>query len=606
MFPSPATSSSTNSCCDEKKQSRYDYIVIGSGPGGTTIATRLALNNFKVLLIEAGPDYDDTITRTPVLWPEAELIPQIAAHFNPYLYSKKENITIEYPRGITLGGSAQINALIAMMANPSEWDDIAKITNDANWNSKNIRNKYQSLVENCEYCKSDDKNSDRNGWFNVSLSKDEYFLSLLFQDKPVMQDLLKIVSSQFKFNRDVNEDNTDDSYFYTPRTVTRDTGYRSGTYRRLKQVQAIRPSNLHIWTNSFVIKLIIDPDTKEACGVEYINGSFLYKASPLASSSMNSNSFTKFSAYAKREIIVSGGQWMSPQLLQLSGIGDRDLLDRFGIKTIQHLPGVGKNQQDRNEVSYIVKLKTIPDLSEVVDPSCTVDPKINYTCLVDAIDNPTNGFLTATAILTSILRSAKPKMKNFPDTVLSFIPLRFPGFRGNWVSPVYPETVGFYLTVNINFARVKNNLGTVQIQSTNAFDTPLIELNHFRGENKQTELNQIIDHIRFLRQLLLESEFSKYIDYEDLPGSDVKTDEQLTKYIKEYVWGHHACCTNKIGDTKTDPFAVVNSKGQVKDIRNLRIADISIFPKIPGYFPTLPIAIACEKIADDIMEDARN
>ena len=129
---------------------------------------------------------------------------------------------------------------------------------------------------------------------------------------------------------------------------------------------------------------------------------------------------------------------------------------------------------------------------------------------------------------------------------------------------------------------------------------------HLRGANKETEINKIIDNIRFLRRLLLESDFSKYIDYEDLPGSNVTTDEHLTKYIKENVWGHHACCTNKMGDTQNDPFAVLNSKGQVKGIRNLRVADISIFPKIPGYFPTLPIAVACEKIADDIIKDARN
>jgi choline dehydrogenase len=102
----------------------------------------------------------------------------------------------------------------------------------------------------------------------------------------------------------------------------------------------------------------------------------------------------------------------------------------------------------------------------------------------------------------------------------------------------------------------------------------------------------------------LESEFSKYVDYEDLPGSHLTTDEQLTEYLYQYVWGHHACCTNKMGNTETDPLAVVNSKGQVKGISNLRIADISIFPKIPGYFPVIPIAVAAEKIADDIIKQA--
>ena len=234
IFPSSTTASSPDSCSDQKKQSEYDYIVIGSGPGGTTVATRLALNNFKVLLIEAGPDYDDAITRTPILWAETELIPQITAHFDPYLYSKADGVTIEYPIGITLGGSAQVNALVATMANPSEWDDIAQITNDSNWNSKNIRAKYEPLVENCEYCKNNDKDSNKNGWFNVSISKNEYLSSLLFPERPVVQNLVKAVRSKFPFNPNVNDDNTYDSYFYTPRSFGQNTGYRSGTYRRLK------------------------------------------------------------------------------------------------------------------------------------------------------------------------------------------------------------------------------------------------------------------------------------------------------------------------------------------------------------------------------------
>lgn len=160
--------------------------------------------------------------------------------------------------------------------------------------------------------------------------------------------------------------------------------------------------------------------------------------------------------------------------------------------------------------------------------------------------------------------------------------------------------------MNINYARVLNNLGTIQIQSTNAFDVPLIQLNHFTGQTKQTELKKVIEHIRFLRQVLMANGFSKYIDYEDLPGSHLTTDEELSEYIQEYVWGHHACCTNKMGNTKNDPLAVVNSKGEVKGVKNLRVGDISIFPKIPGYFPTVTIAIACEKIADDIIQQAKH
>ena len=559
----PPTSASSNNCNKEKRNSAYDYIVIGSGPGGATIATRLALNNFKVLLIEAGPDYDDDYTRIPELWPLNDFNPQITARFNPYLYSKQENISIEYPRGITLGGSAHINALFSMMANPSEWDDIADWTNDDDWSYNSIKRKYQPLIENCQYCSNNDPKANKNGWLNISLSGSQDLLSATFPQFPLINSLWTTINSTFKFNSDVNTDNTYDSYFYMPQSITQSTRIRSGPYKRLKNVQAARPSNLHIWTNSFVTKLIINPKTKEACGVQYINGSFLYKASPLSSPTLNSNDVQTFSIYTKREIIVSGGQWMSPQLLQLSGIGDRDLLNDFGIETIQHLPGVGKNQQDRNEVPFVLKLKNDSNL------------------------------LALNTSLFSVLRSAEPKTKNFPDTIFFPITARFFGFRANWLPTLLASGPGQYLTLMIHYARVENNFGSVRIQSTNAFDTPFIELNHFKGKYKEIEINKIIQHIRFLRKSILEGPAAQYIEYEDLPGGHLTTDEQLTNYIKEYVSGHHVCCTNKMGDTKKDPLAVVNPKGQVKGIKNLRIADISIFPKMPGYFPTVPTYLNC-------------
>ena len=296
---------------------------------------------------------------------------------------------------------------------------------------------------------------------------------------------------------------------------------------------------------------------------------------------------------------------MTPQLLQLSGIGDSQLLSQFGIPTIQNLPGVGKNQQDRDEVPYVVKLVENPILPGAINPSCVFNTPISNSCLTTYFKDPTNGVLESNIVVTSALHSVPPIVPNFPDSFLSFGPLRYVGFRANWVPVALPTTVGGYLSVNINFARVSSNQGTVAIQSNNAFDTPLIEMNHFKGNDSQTDINKIIQQIRYIRQLLLTGAFAKHVLFEELPGPFAQTDAQITQHIRKYVWGHHACCTNKMGDTTNDPMAVVDSKGQVKGITNLRICDISIFPRIPGYFPFLAIATACEKIADDIIKKAQ-
>ena len=276
------TSAPVTDCVTGKQTSIYDYIVVGSGPGGTAIATRLAMSNSQVLLIEAGPDYDDLSSQTPVLWPLIQLNPTVTAHFQPYLYSKAEKTTIDYPRGITLGGSAHINALIAVTADSSTWDYIAQVTKDSDWSSQNMQAKYQPLVENCQYCSSTDPTANRNGWINISKAAGVRNSTDLFPSNAVRRDLLQALGSRLPFNPDVNANKTYDSYYDTPESFTQSTGQRSGTYRRIKNVQASRPNNLHVWTGTFVTKLVIDPTTKDACGVEYTKGAYLYKANNLA------------------------------------------------------------------------------------------------------------------------------------------------------------------------------------------------------------------------------------------------------------------------------------------------------------------------------------
>lgn len=587
-----------------KENAFYDYIVIGSGPGGSTIAGRLALNNFKVLLIESGPDYADGQTTIPSFWPLNYLNPLITAKFQMYLYRKEDNLTIEYPRGLTLGGSSQVNALIGIKANPSEWDDISEITDDSNWNYDSIKNKYEKLVENCEYCVD---NNNKNGWLNISLAPHLSPSPLLNQINPVLNSLLEAVNSKVPFNDNVNQNISYDSWFFNPNTVSQQLGQRSNSYVYIKNIQKLKPSNLHIWTNSFVTKLIIDSKTKNALGVEYVKGSNLYKVIPLSSQTLNSNDLEKFRIYAKREVIVSGGQWMSPQLLQLSGIGDKNILNKYNIDVIEDLPGVGQNQQDRYELPYVIKFKSNASLLGLNNPSCTFNLTSDDPCLIDYNNHPNASTYTSNLILLNLLYSTQPKVDNFPDTSMVFVPLRVDGIRQDWVQRALQYTPGEYLTVNINVARNLTRTGQVNIQSTNAFDQPLIEMKYFNDQHKQLYINRIIENIRFIRNTLFNNTlFSQYIDYEDLPGTNITTDQQLTEYIEKYIFGHHACCTNKMGNLKTDPSAVVNSKGQVKNIKNLRICDISIFPIEPGYYPIVSILTACEKIADDIIKQAQN
>lgn len=104
----------------------------------------------------------------------------------------------------------------------------------------------------CEYCAENDNQSNRNGWLNITRSANESIASTLFQGNAVLDDLLRTVDSQLPFNPHAKKNSAYDSYFHTPKSVSRRTGFLSGAYRRIKDVQAIESANFHLWTNSFV------------------------------------------------------------------------------------------------------------------------------------------------------------------------------------------------------------------------------------------------------------------------------------------------------------------------------------------------------------------
>ncbi|CAF1209805.1 unnamed protein product [Didymodactylos carnosus] len=393
------------------EQGSYDFIVVGSGPGGGTVATRLALRGFKVLLIEAGKDYDTRNTSIPGLWPNSVNDDEMRWDMKAYLFNNSAQQSTEqilYPRASLLGGCSMHNVMIALSAHPLDWDKMAKLLDDESWNFKNMQ-KYRHIVENCEYCSKKNKTKFR-GWLNISvpqipIKKDVKLISLF-----------DTITEQLVYNPDVNHNNTYESWFLGADLITKETATRSSIYQRIKEVQKLRPKNLHVWTNTFVMKIIIE--NKQARGVNYVKShpsrrSDLYSASPKSTiDQRNRSSQRQYSIYAKYDVIISGGAFNTPQILQLSGIGNKKLLKKYNIKVKENLAGVGRNMQDHHEVTYILKMKQNWTLLK----GCIFGANNSDPCLAEYYKTRKNVYAN-NGNLVSWLHSTKPSLQ-LPETYI--------------------------------------------------------------------------------------------------------------------------------------------------------------------------------------------
>ena len=367
-------------------------------------------------------------------------------------------------------------------------------------------------------------------------------------------------------------------------------------------VQAGYP--LTVRTNSFVTKINFEQSesTPRATGVEFLDGEYLYSASPLSG-----GSGTPGSASATSEVIISGGSYNTVQLLKLSGLGPAPELQNFSIPIIADLPGLGTNMQDRYEIPVNV---IHPDDFSVLD-GCTFDEKPHDECLTKWENNPyvlaqrgayaTNGLAATMAVHSDYAADSNIDMYIFGG------PVDFTGYFPQWGDAAVADHKHFsWYTLK---AHARNKAGTVTLRSTDPLDTPEINFNYFdtgttEGGADDLDLNAIIQAVNISRQAL--EEYYKYgilggSDFtEEAPGSDVTSDEDVGQYIKDRAWGHHACCTAKIG-ADDDEMAVLDSEFRVRGVEGLRVVDASVFPNIPGIFIQAPIFMVSEKAADVIL-----
>lgn len=616
-----------------EREAQYDYIIVGSGAGGGPLAGNLARAGMQVLLLEAGGRGDSANYPVPVLHPRATEDPALkwdffVRHYEDVARSRRDEKFVEaedgvlYPRSGALGGCTAHHAMITIYPHNRDWQHIAELTGDDSWGPDAMRGYFERLERNGHrkvrrlFAKLLGVNFGRrgyDGWLPTDIASPALALSsprllhLLVSavkaaDPRISPSLWRRLVRIFRSVGGLLDPNdwklvrkNAQGVRFAP--LSTEAGRRRGTREYIDAVAESHPDHLHVKLNALVTRVLFD-DRKRAIGVAYQEGKGLYGASPGAAASDPANAPAERREYARREVILCGGAFNTPQLLMLSGIGPRDELERHGIEVRADRPGVGSNLQDRYEVGVISKLKQPFRLLDgarfcVPEPGETPDPQYR-----DWLQG--EGAYTTNGAVVSIIKRSTPD-RPLPDLFCFGLVGPFSGYYPGYSEDAYRQP---YFTWAILKAHTENRAGTVRLRSRDPRDTPLINFRYFRegSDDKGEDLEAVVRGIEFVRTLNRAS--ADLFEEEVLPGAGVAGDEAVRQFVEDNAWGHHASCTCAIGH-RDDEMAVVDSRFRVIGVSGLRVVDASVFPRIPGFFIVLPIYMVSEKASDVILEDAR-
>jgi len=592
----------------------FDYIVVGAGAGGGTVAARLAEAGCRVLVLEAGEDprsaggdrladeYD-----VPAFHPFASENPAIAWNFRVRHSSDAEDVL--YPRASAIGGCTAHNAMIFIQPHDADWDGIAALTGDETW-SANAMQRYFGMIENCRHrpiWRALSKIGIRktghgwDGWLQTERAlplqavMDGLLRVTLFTSAvaaiAISKRPLAALRALLGGRADANDRSMvrrgTEGLFYTPLSTA---GHRRvGTRERLLKAARDHPSRLRIETNALVSQVLFDGDNR-ATGVSFLKGRGLYRACPVPSCDAGDH----HEAHARLGVILAGGAFNTPQLLMLSGVGPAEHLREHGIPVRVDLQGVGRNLQDRYEIGVVNRIRWPWKALEGARFK-RGDP------LYDEWLNQRSGMYTSNgAAMAVVCRSTADR--KLPDL---FAMALLADFRGYF--PGYSELVARrhnVLTWAVLKAHTENRAGLVTLRSSDPRDTPLVDFRYFEegSGNAASDLTAVVAGIRFARRLSRLLKAFGLVVAEETPGEELQSDEQLIQHVRTNAWGHHASCTCPIGTREQG--GVVDRRLGVHGTRGLYVADASVFPRIPGFFIASAVCMVGEKAAEMIREDA--
>ena len=534
----------------------FDYIVIGGGTAGALIANRLTRQKQRrTLLIEAGRKDDYHWIHIPVGYLHCIGNPRTDWLFNTEPDAGLNGRSLRYPRGKVLGGCSSINGMIYMRGQARDYDGWAAATGDAQWNWGNA---LPDFKRHEDYYKGADDLHGIGGEWRIEKQRLSWDVLDAFSQAAVQAG----IPATSDFNRGNNEGV---GYF----EVNQKSGWRWNTVKAFLNPTCYGRTNFEMWTSAHVSKLLFETQadgSKRCWGVQVWDGHEM------------------LTVRAKCEVVLSAGAIGSPQILQLSGIGDAALLAKHGIETMVDSKGVGANLQDHLQIRSVYEVSGVKTLNTMAN---TLWGKAKIG--LEYAFKRTGPMSMAPSQLGAFTKS--DPTREHANLEYHVQPLSLDAFG----EPLHSFNAFTASVCNLN----PTSRGTVTLKSGNFQDAPAIAPNYLSTD---ADRQVAADSLRVTRRIVGQEALAKYAPKEIKPGVQYESDADLARLAGDIATTiFHPVGTTKMG-TGDDAMAVVDSKLRVRGVTHLRVVDAGVMPLITSGNTNSPTLMIAEKAARWILE----